>query len=212
MTPSVYPPLSDNILFQQIRHKDLDAFNELYHRLASSLLETAFQKTTDRFLAQDLVQELFVWLWEEAANIKDTAVASFDIKGYMHVALRNKIYNHYHRQLRAVAAVNELKHTTPDTIEDTAAYLEYQEVEMVVEAEIEALPSEMKKIFRLRKQHELSIKEIAEQLVLSEQTVKNQLGIATRRLRLSLEKASIVTVILIQISPWYFCLFPLLNR
>lgn len=206
----MYPLLSDNILFQQIRQKDLDAFNELYYRLAPSLLETAFQKTNDRPQSQDMVQELFVWLWEEAAGIKDTAVASFDIKGYLHVALRNKVYNHYHRQLRAAAAVNDLKYTSTDIVEHVAEHLEYQELELAVEAEIEALPAEMKRIFILRKQQELSIREIAEQLLLSEQTVKNQLGIATRRLRLSLEKASIVTVILIQLSLWYFCFFTLL--
>jgi RNA polymerase sigma-70 factor (ECF subfamily) len=208
----VYPQLSNNALLQLTRKKDLAAFNELYFRLAGTLLETAFQKTSDRPQSQDLVQELFIWLWEQAGTISETALTDFDIKGYLHVALRNKIYNYYHRKLRAATVVTELQRTTVITEEPVVRHLEYQELESAVQAEIEALPSEMKKIFRLRRQEELSISEIAEELVLSEQTVKNQLGMATRRLRVSLQKTFIVTVILIQFPLWYFSFSPLLNR
>jgi RNA polymerase sigma-70 factor (ECF subfamily) len=208
----VYPELSNNALLQLIRKKDLAAFNELYFRLAGTLLETAFQKTSDRPQSQDLVQELFIWLWEQAGTIAEATLDEFDIQGYLHVALRNKIYNYYHRNIRAAAVAIELQRTTVIAEEHTLRQIAYKELESTVQAEIEALPSEMKKIFRLRRQEELSISEIAEELVLSEQTVKNQLGMATRRLRVSLQKTFIVTVILIQFPPWYFSFFPLLNR
>jgi RNA polymerase sigma-70 factor (ECF subfamily) len=206
----VYPQLSNNALLQLTGKKDLAAFNELYFRLAGDLLETAFQKTSDRPQSQDLVQELFIWLWEQAETIDDTSLDEFDIQGYLHVALRNKIYNYYHRNLRVAAAATELQRVAVTAEEHTLRRMEYKDLESAVQAEIEALPTEMKKIFRLRRQEELSISQIAQELVLSEQTVKNQLGIATRRLRTSLQKAFIVTVILIQIPLWYFSFLPLL--
>ncbi|WP_164974089.1 RNA polymerase sigma factor [Filimonas effusa] len=206
----VYQHLPDNILLQHVRQKDLTAFNELYYRLAPSLLETAFQKTNDRPQSQDMVQELFIWLWEQAATLGEYSLEGFDVRGYLFTALRNKIYNHYHRRVNTVAVICELQRTVVYAENNISRQTDFNDLDQTVESELSLLPAEMQKIFRLRKQEGLSIKEIALQLVLSEQTVKNQLYMATRRLRLSLQKVLNITVILIQYWLWYFCFLPLL--
>ena len=63
-----------------------------------------------------------------------------------------------------------------------------KELESVIFAEVEKMPARMKEIYLLKKEEGFSIKEIAEKLSLSEQTVKNQLQNAYSRLRLCLKE------------------------
>lgn len=176
---------SEQELWQLVQQRHQPAFDELYYRCVASLLQTAFQKTNDRHLADDLVQDLFIWIWEHAPAVPWSK--GFNVAAYLHTALRHKIYNHYHRRLKAQAIIIDIQHTA-NTCHNLQQQLEYREVVAAVHAEINSLPGEMKKIFQLSRNENKSITEIADTLSLSKQTVKNQLGIAMKRLRSSVGK------------------------
>lgn len=57
-----------------------------------------------------------------------------------------------------------------------------KELAQLIEQEVEEMPSTMKNVFTLSRHHALSIKDIALQLSLSEQTVKNNISLAINRL------------------------------
>jgi RNA polymerase sigma factor (sigma-70 family) len=61
--------------------------------------------------------------------------------------------------------------------------LHYKELQSVIAAEVAALPERMQEVYRLSRTENLSTKEIAQRLNLSEQTVKNTLSAALKRLR-----------------------------
>ncbi len=179
---------SEQELWQLVQQRHQEAFDELYYRFAPALLQTAFQKTNDRHLADDLVQELFIWVWEHAPEVQSNKGNSFQVAAYLHTALRHKIYNHYHRRLKTQAILVDIQQQAGETVNSVQQQLEYREVISLVHTEIEALPREMKKIFQLSRNEDKSIPEIASNLDLSRQTVKNQLGIAVKRLRASVNK------------------------
>ncbi|MNL66360.1 RNA polymerase sigma factor [compost metagenome] len=61
-----------------------------------------------------------------------------------------------------------------------------KELDVIINKEIDLMPARMKEIYCLQKEECLSIKEIAKKLSISEQTVKNQLQSATKRLKKSI--------------------------
>jgi len=178
---------TDQQLWMLVQQHNEQAFDELYFRQAAALLETAFQKTNDRHLASDLVQELFIWLWEHAPAVTWRKQEFFNISAYLHTALRHKIYNHYHRQLRTAAIIADIQQQAI-TAQDIRQQLEDREMIGAVHAEIDCLPGKMKEIFQLSRSAEMTIPEIAGALNLSRQTVKNQLGIAVKRLKASVDR------------------------
>jgi RNA polymerase sigma factor (sigma-70 family) len=177
---------SEQELWQLVQQRHQQAFDELYYRFVESLLQTAFQKTNDRHLADDLVQDLFVWIWEHAPAV--SWHTHFNVAAYLHTALRHKIYNYYHRRLKAQAILADIQQYTGEATPHLQQQLEHREVIAAVHHEIEALPTAMKKIFQLSRNEDKSIPEIAGTLALSKQTVKNQLGIAVKRLRSSVDR------------------------
>jgi RNA polymerase sigma-70 factor (ECF subfamily) len=67
-----------------------------------------------------------------------------------------------------------------------------KEVTQTVDAELSKMPVNMRQCFRLSRYEDKSIREIAAELKLSEQTVKNNISEALRRLRISVEQGSLI--------------------
>lgn len=185
----MYRTLTNHMLLQGIRRKDRDAFDALYRRLAEPLLDMALLKTGEKAVAQDIVQELFIWLWEKAPEIALSDDNDSTVRAYLFGALRNKILNYHAALARHGRVAGELLRLSPVAAEtDPQKQAEWRELERAMEKEVEALPDGMRKIYQLSNRGAMSIQEIAESLLLSEQTVKNQLGLASRRIRSSLYK------------------------
>ena len=162
-----------NLEIRHIINRDQKAFQRLFELLYPGLVEYSYRFLYDRAASEDLVQEVFVDLWENAA--------SYDIhstlKGYLYSTVRNRCLN----QLKS------LKITDRDAILDISASLcspdsieliEQQEKEaMTRKAEIilESLPQKMRKIFSLKVIEGYSYAEIAEEMDVTVNTVKTQL-------------------------------------
>ncbi|MNT82317.1 RNA polymerase sigma factor [compost metagenome] len=64
-----------------------------------------------------------------------------------------------------------------------------------IDKQVQSLPERLKEVYLLRKEEGLSIREIAGKLNISEQTVKNQLGLAVKRMRGALKETLIVILL-----------------
>jgi RNA polymerase sigma-70 factor (ECF subfamily) len=177
--------LSDKELFLLLRRGNHTAFKVIYERYASTLIQFAFSKTGNRDDAKDCVQDVFVWLWQAGRDIQ-IAEGTRALEGYLKSAVKNKIINLVEKRLRQE---NYSKEALLNLVTEMPAdiNLSHQELTSLVQKEINAMPVKMRTIFELSRESGLSNKEIAGQLSLSEQTVKNQLGNAKQRLRIKLE-------------------------
>lgn len=177
--------LSDKDLLLLLQGGNHSAFEAIYVRYASALIQFAFSKTGNVDDAKDCVQDVFVWLWQAGQGVQITADRP-SLEGYLKSAVKNKIINLIEKKLRlqnySKEALLDLARETPPDI-----HLSHQELTHLVQKEINAMPVKMRTIFELSRENGLSNKEIAGKLSLSEQTVKNQLGNAKQRLRLKLE-------------------------
>jgi len=172
--------LSDAELLHAVKEGDAAAFRVLYDRYWERLYLKACQRV-DKDLAKDLVQEVMSTLWRRR---KDIFVSEDgEIGRYLFTGIKYRIISHYAYGTDEIRNSN-LFELQSDQLPTNS--LETKELTEFIEAEINLLPPRMRQIFRMSREDDCSIADIAHQLNLSEQTVKNQLTEALRRLRASI--------------------------
>lgn len=175
---------SDGDLLQLIKRDDTAAFESIYDKYWQALYLKACQRV-DKDEAKDIVQEIMITLWRRRHDIR--VEQEGDLGRYLFTAIRYRVISHY-----AFSAAEIKKAGFFDTFDDYIATdtLETKELKAKIDTEIGKLPTRMQQIFRLSREDDYSIADIAKTLNISEQTVKNQLTDALKRLRTSLKASS----------------------
>lgn len=146
------------------------------------MLAIASKKIDDYETAREFVQDVFVSLFK----LRDSLNPDISILAYLHVALKNRIFNHYrhqnvHRRYEQYVALQQ-----PDISDNTVALLYSKELEMQIKGEIEKLPLQCRTVFLLSREEGLPNKEIASHLNISVNTVEQHMRKALRILRTSM--------------------------
>ncbi|WP_161492757.1 MULTISPECIES: RNA polymerase sigma factor [Spirosoma] len=182
MKPSALP--EDYDLIVAIQAGDAAAFQTLYRKYWRPLFNVSYQATRHTDDAKDLVQELFADIWQNRAAVKpDTFSAA-----YLHATLRHKLLDRIRKQAVRQQYISRIVATTTDHDNSTEAALQSDAFLEHLQRELIKLPERCRLIFQLSRFDDLSVDEIAGQLRLSPQTVKNQLTKALFRLRTSLHE------------------------
>ena len=176
--------ISDGDLLQLLKGDDTAAFETLYNRYWKSLYTRACQRV-DADDAKDLVQEVMLSLWRRRQEIPVFKEGEF--AKYMHAAIKYRVISHY---AFSTAEIKKLSLFDVLDSQESTDRLETKELTAKIAAAVSQLPARMQQIFRMSREEDLSIAEIARKLNLSEQTVKNQLTEALRRMRNSLKNSS----------------------
>jgi len=154
------------------------AFEEIFRLYYKELCSYACFYLKDMDAAEEVVQDIFVSLWEgrEKLNISPS------VKAYLYRSVRNRCLNIFkHEEVREKHRQEEKLRLVRQT-EDYDSYAE-AELQQRIEQAVEKLPTERKKIFALSRYEDLKYKEIAEQLGISIKTVENQMGKALKFLK-----------------------------
>jgi RNA polymerase sigma factor (sigma-70 family) len=185
----------DRPIKPQTRSSSIDehAFNEWYHRHWELLFRLACKKTGSADDAYDLVHDLFADIWRSMPSLTDEQA----VRSYLVACLYHKIFNYFRSKgLREKHYKNLEAFLAHQAIADPGYALIQQEQEQenihqAIEKEITGMPEKMKRIFIRNYYHDQSIAEIAGDLSLSRQTVKNQLHIAGKRLRRAIKHLAV---------------------
>lgn len=175
----LYHTLTDLILIDLLKKDDEQAFSEIYGRYAEQLAGFAASKLFSLEDARDIIHDLFVKLWMDRNQLQ----VNSNLKAYLFTLVRyrivDKIRKNVTREEYAVM-VQALSTIHETTIEQQIAAKELQQN---IERSLDDLSPRVKEIYLLSREENLSIPDIARQLQLSEQTVKNQLTVALKHLR-----------------------------
>jgi RNA polymerase sigma-70 factor (family 1) len=178
----LYTDLSDMDLVDLLKSGDQLAFTELLKRYNRLLFIHAYKLLKDKEDARDLVQEIFIAIWDSRESIS----AKTNFAGFLYASIRNKVLNLIIHKKVEHKYLNSLK----DYIEKGEAQTDYlartRELQSIIEREIQFLPPKMREIFELSRYDNLSHKQISEKLNLSEKTVKKQVNNALKILRVKL--------------------------
>lgn len=169
-------PLIDvNHLLRQVAEGDDAAFREIFDHFRAPFYSAAFKMTHSPDTAGEIVQEVFVDLWEKREKVAAARIP----EAYLLRMLHNTIYTHF----RKLAVEQKLKRTLAvqgEGIDENPVeeLLLSKENRAFLDAVISQLPPQQQLVYRLMKQEGLSRDEVAAKLNISPNTVKNHLAAA----------------------------------
>ena len=172
---------ADIILIRRLKAHDSAAFEELFNLYWEPLYKAAFKRLHNRPEAEDLVQEVLSSVWQRRAHLKENEEGS--LSGYLFTALRYRIISFYAeiKPERFQGEVLEKLLVMQD--DDHYGRLLTEELKLLLQEEMHKMPENMQQAYRLVRMEDHSVKEAAEKLGLSEQTVKNLASASGKRLR-----------------------------
>ncbi len=170
---------TDQMLFMRLREGDATALDELFRRHYTNLCRVALRFVNNEQEAEDIVQELFVSIWEKRETQRDDLTS---VGPYLRRATRNRSLNYLRDRKRIPVDEGEVPLTiaTPDQAD---AALEQDELRDQIHGAIDALPERCRLVFVMSKIEDMTHKEIASALDISPKTVENQMTRAYRYLR-----------------------------
>lgn len=183
-----YKAFSDQELIDLLNQGNLPAFNEIYSRYSGQMYKFAFSILKDEDECDDVLQNVFTWLWEHRENLKITS-----LKAYLFAAVKFNLAGMIrvsNRRAEILAGVPVLQ----EAIEEDS--LELKELIGLIKSFTEGLPDRAKKIFELSRNQYLTNKEIALRLGISEKTVENQMNISLKKLKAHLGRMSFWSVLI----------------
>ncbi|WP_276366517.1 RNA polymerase sigma-70 factor [Chryseolinea sp. H1M3-3] len=173
---------SDELLLKLLKNNEMAAFEEIYHRYWPKLYSMGYKRLKVREATEELVQDIFSSLW-----INRHTVIIQSLSSYLLSSMKYKVINFMrHEIVKKNYVTQELAlHNSIDNSTEEIVLL--QDLQLALEKEIDKLPSACQTVFKLSRQHHLSMKQVAGQLGISEKTVENQLGKAFKMLRANLK-------------------------
>lgn len=185
--------LTERELIQEMRLDSIKAFNAIYELYARRLYAFCLKYTKSRENAEEIVEDTFVWIWNNRHDIKPEE----SLKPLIFLKTKHLLINAYRKVMNAPVYEDYMDYLDHHGEKSTAdSPLEYDDFMRQVNQCIDQLPPAQRDIIRLSKYEMLSNKEIAAQLNYSEQTVKNQLSLGLKQLRAMLKQKGVFLWIL----------------
>ncbi|MDH7459939.1 sigma-70 family RNA polymerase sigma factor [Chitinophagaceae bacterium 26-R-25] len=166
-------------LIEGLKKGDVASFNKVFEIYWKPMYTAAFNRLGDEQIAQDIVQDLFIKIWDKRTTLQFNAET---IENYLFKSVKNSVINHFVAVKSNVVSLTDIENLPEAKSHLQFHHKRYADIEFLLSVAIEKLPDNLKEVFKKREENK-SIKQIAEELGLAEQTVKNYISEALRVLR-----------------------------
>jgi RNA polymerase sigma-70 factor (family 1) len=163
-------------IWRSIQRKDGQAFDSFYKEQYKNFFLAAFNYLKDTGLAQEIVNDVFVKLWESA----DTIEIESSLNAYVYRAVINRSLDVMDKNKRRQLRQRELSRLPEESFQSRD--MEENELKIRLYKAIDQLPEQCQKVFRMSRFEELKQQEIADRLDISIKTVKNHITHALKQL------------------------------
>ncbi|PZP50398.1 MAG: hypothetical protein DI598_05650 [Pseudopedobacter saltans] len=158
----------DSNLIALIRSGDELAFAEFFCGLKEPLFRFLFSLTKSQQEAEDILQEVFISIWQKKDALEDIA----NLNGFVFTIAKNKALDYLRKKTNFVEiSDSDLIHSHQA---DPFSILKGKELQEQVCLAISGLPQKQKMAYQMFKEEDMPQKEIAQKLNVSISTVKNQ--------------------------------------
>ncbi|MBP7497579.1 MAG: RNA polymerase sigma-70 factor [Bacteroidales bacterium] len=173
---------------------NLKDYEMIFHKYYNPLVVYANTLLKDIDETQDIVQQVFVSVWEKRNEIEFHT----SVRAFLYKSVYNSCINFIKQKTIRNDYLKEARFTEENPLfNDTASH---KELQTKIDYAIDSLPEQCRKIFRMSRYDEMKYREIADKLNLSVKTVENQMGKALKVLREHLKEfLSIIIIFLIKL-------------
>lgn len=175
---------SDNEIIKRIRQGDVKQFESLFRSSYVSLVRYAKTFVRDHDTAEEIVQDLFVRLWNERNRIK----IENTLNGYLFRAVHNRCLHWLEHRKVIEKHERETIGEQKGSIENVSEQVQYNELQSAVVRILERLPERCGKIFCMNRFEGMRYNDIAEKLAISVKTVEADMGKALKEFRKALKE------------------------
>ena len=163
---------------EAIRAGDPSTFQVIFNEYYPALTVFARKFLNDHDLAKEVVQEIFVQLYEK----RETLTIETSLKSYLYQSVRNSCLNRIKQDQTHQKHHEEILRSAPEGTDWSDSMVE-TELEQKIFKIISSLPPKCKQVFLLSRQEDMSNREISRQLNISIRTVETQISRALKTLR-----------------------------
>ncbi|MBB2950384.1 MULTISPECIES: RNA polymerase sigma factor [Sphingobacterium] len=176
---------SDSELFEELKKDNKMAFSILFDRYSDILFRFIQKRIESIPDVEDIIQEVFISMWNRRSKIEvGDSIYPYLFKAAKYEMIDWLIKSEKRNRHLDYLEINKDQYLIGNTSEDE---LIAKELARLLENEMSRMPDTMRSVFRLSRSEDMSIKDIANQLSLSEQTVKNNVSMALNRLKFKLK-------------------------
>ncbi|RZF57479.1 RNA polymerase sigma factor [Sphingobacterium corticibacterium] len=163
--------ISEHDILLRLQSGDQDAFRVLYERYSRLIYGNIMRFIGDESVADDLLQDVFVKIWEHRASIDP----NLSFSAYLFTCSRNTVFNFKRRLKLEIESAIHLAYDSTGFVESVDSILHKKEVQNLIENVISQLPLQRQRIFRMCKLDGKSYQEVAEELQISVSTVRDHI-------------------------------------
>jgi RNA polymerase sigma-70 factor (family 1) len=176
---------------QEIKAGNMLAFDILYKKYSKRLYKFAYSILKSTEESENIIQDVFLNLWENRQNIeKDSSV-----KYYIFTIAHNSAISIIRKKTSESHFIEYLKSLQDLTQEPVNLELEYNELKDKLDEIINKLPERQKEVYLLHSEEGLKYKEIAFKLNISVNTIENHISRALKTIRAKLGKYSLIALL-----------------
>ncbi|PKQ64886.1 hypothetical protein BZG02_03270 [Labilibaculum filiforme] len=161
-------------------------FEKTFKEFYSPLCNFAYSFVPDKDLCEDLVQDIFLKIWDKSPTI------TISISSYLYRAVKNSCLDHLkQRYKQSILPIEEIEDPIYSPYE-LSHENNLEALQIKIEAAVNALPPKCKEVFLLRRNFQLSYNEISTELNISKKTIENHMNTAIKKLRTQLSKSDLL--------------------
>lgn len=153
---------------------DRHTFEAIFKEYHAQCVAFAVHYTGDVHEGEEVVQQVFLKLWEKRENVDITGM----VKSYLFAAIRNTAISNW----RKVTVRNEKEQASGYELVPSVTVSQAWELEKMYQQALEKLPERCREVFVLSRQQQLKYAEIAVLMNISVKTVENQMGKALKHM------------------------------
>ena len=187
---------TDLELFARISAGDEHAFRQFFHKYNEALFPFVVSLVKSDVDAREVMQDVFLKLWTQRESLSKIDNPG----GWLRIVAANVAYDFLRQQARYEIRLTKFGATQAQSDDDFWQKLDAKEAKKVINEALRKLPFRRRQIFQLNKIEGFSRKEIAAQLNISENTVRNQLVDAVEFVQDYVRKNIVVIILILLLS------------
>lgn len=171
---------------EEISEGNSFAFRKIYDLYWRQLLIDANKVIQDKAVAEDIVQETFIGLWNNRENASEIQ----SIRAYLKSSVRHACIKHIQRHINRYNFVELLPEILDKVLSEynTLDKLYVEEIENSISKSINTMSPKIREVFELSRYQSKNRQEIANQLGISPETVKKHIQKALEIIKRDLER------------------------